>query len=148
MYQVLPFVAAINLALPDCINIPVEIWSMIFRLLDPVSLLTATRTYSLWNDIILGDPVLKEKIHQHLEMERSKRQQEIFNPGLMMSVTRSGPDGLFQTNGKKVVRQRPTVVNHQVSDFYSTSHKNKNKNGKYRVQKLKTPTGPYKPMRF
>ncbi|RZB39120.1 hypothetical protein BDFB_012660 [Asbolus verrucosus] len=89
-----------------------------------------------------------ERIRQHLDLEKKRQQEEILNPGLTMTITRSGPNVLFQRNGKKIVQRRPRMMNHQGPEFCSTLDKNNKKNGKCEMSREKTRPDPRKPMRF
>ncbi|EFA10986.1 uncharacterized protein LOC135265230 [Tribolium castaneum] len=115
MYQVFSFLAAVNLAVPK-VRLPVEMWSTIFRFLDPSSLLNVVRTNGLWSEISHGDPVLRRTIQQELIAERRRQKQEILNPGLLMTIERKQATNTFGTNGSKTVRCRaPTVISQATS---------------------------------
>ncbi|EFA09845.1 hypothetical protein TcasGA2_TC011993 [Tribolium castaneum] len=118
MYQVLPFLVAANFALPK-FRLPVEMWSTIFRFLDPSSLLNVVRTDGLWSEVGQGDPVLRRTLQEELMAERQRQQQEILNPGLLMTVERKGPTKMFgANNGTKTVRSRaPTVIQRPPVEF-------------------------------
>ncbi|XP_044256662.1 uncharacterized protein LOC123006323 [Tribolium madens] len=110
MFQVFPFLVAANLALPK-LRLPVEMWSTIFRFLDPSSLLNVVRTDGLWSKISQGDPILRRTVLEELNAERERQRQEILNPGLLMTIERKGPTKMFNVNGTKTVRFRaPTVI--------------------------------------
>ncbi|XP_044256661.1 uncharacterized protein LOC123006321 [Tribolium madens] len=117
MYQVLPFLVAANFALPK-LRLPVEMWSTIFRFLDPSSLLNVVRTDGLWHEISQGDPVLRRTVQEELDAQRQRQRQEILNPGLLMTIERKGPTKMFGTNGTKRVRCRaPTVIQQPPVEF-------------------------------
>ncbi|EFA10990.1 uncharacterized protein LOC103314824 [Tribolium castaneum] len=117
MYQVFPFLVAANFALPK-LRLPVEMWSTIFRFLDPSSLLNVVRTDGLWREVSHGDPVLRRTIQEELVAERQRQRDEILNPGLLMTIERQGPTKQFGTNGTKTVRCRaPTVVQQPPAEF-------------------------------
>ncbi|KAJ3650257.1 hypothetical protein Zmor_021955 [Zophobas morio] len=103
MYKILPFVPDVEFALP---NLPVEIWAIILRCLDPSSLLTAVSSNDLWKHIAQGDPVLRKTIKDQRVLEKRRRREEMLNPGLLISVTRNGPGGVFGPNGTKIVRRQ------------------------------------------
>ncbi|EFA09846.1 hypothetical protein TcasGA2_TC011994 [Tribolium castaneum] len=113
MYQVLPFLIAASLP-----RLPVEMWSTIFRFLDPSSLLNVVRTDDLWREVCQGDPVLRRTVQEELIAERQKQQEEILNPALMFTVERKGPTKLYGTNGTKTVRYRaPTMIQPPPTEF-------------------------------
>ncbi|KAJ3659090.1 hypothetical protein Zmor_010797 [Zophobas morio] len=101
MYKILPFVPAVEFALP---NLPVELWASILKCLDPSSLLTAARSNDLWERITQGDPVLRKSVKDQLVLEKRRRREEMLNPGLLLSVTRKGSGRLFGSNASKVLR--------------------------------------------
>ncbi|KAJ3656178.1 hypothetical protein Zmor_015274 [Zophobas morio] len=100
MYQILPFVVAGEFALA---NLPVEIWAIILRCLDPCSLLTAARSIDLWERIIQGDLVLRKTLKKQLLLEQRRRREEMLNPGLLISIERRGSGGLFGSNVNKIL---------------------------------------------
>ncbi|EFA10987.1 uncharacterized protein LOC107397473 [Tribolium castaneum] len=125
MYQVFSFLAAVNLVVPK-VRLPVEMWSTIFRFLDPSSLLNVVRTDGLWREISHGDPVLRRTVQEELAAERRRRHEEILNPGLLMTIERQGPTKLFGTNGTKTVRcKAPTVVQQPPVEFMRPVEKTK-----------------------
>ncbi|KAJ3650260.1 hypothetical protein Zmor_021958 [Zophobas morio] len=103
MYKILPFVPNVEFALP---NLPVEIWAIILRCLDPSSLLTAVSSNDLWKHIAQGDLVLRKTIKDQRVLEKRRRREEMLNPGLLISVTRNGPGGVFEPNATKIVRRQ------------------------------------------
>ncbi|KAJ3650263.1 hypothetical protein Zmor_021961 [Zophobas morio] len=103
MYKILPFVPDVEFALP---NLPVELWAVILRCLDPSSFLTAVSSNDLWKHIAQGDPVLRTTIKDQRVLEKRRRREETLNPGLLISVTRNGPGGVFEPNATKIVRRQ------------------------------------------
>ncbi|KAJ3650265.1 hypothetical protein Zmor_021963 [Zophobas morio] len=103
MYKILPFVPDVEFALP---NLPVELWAVILRCLDPSSLLTAVSSNDLWKHIAQGDPVLRTTIKDQRVLEKRRRREEMLNPGLLVSVTTDGPGGVFGPNATKIVRRQ------------------------------------------
>ncbi|KAJ3662526.1 hypothetical protein Zmor_006871 [Zophobas morio] len=97
MYKIFPFVPAVEFSLP---NLPVELWTIILRCLDPTSLLTAARSNDLWKQIAQGDPVLRKTIKDQRVLEKRRRREEMLSPGLLLSITRDGP------NATKIVRRQ------------------------------------------
>ncbi|KAJ3649215.1 hypothetical protein Zmor_020968 [Zophobas morio] len=106
MYQILPFVTAVEFALPD---LPVELWTSILRCLDPYSLLNATRSNDWWERIAQGDPLLRNIVKDQLLLEKRRRREEMLNPGLSLSITREGSGRLFGSNARKVLRTQFSV---------------------------------------
>ncbi|KAJ3645870.1 hypothetical protein Zmor_023493 [Zophobas morio] len=102
MYKILPFIP-VEFALP---NLPVELWTIILRCLDPTSLLTAVSSNDLWKYIAQGDPVLRKTIKDQRVLEKRRRREEMLNPGLLISVTTSGPGGVFGPNTTKTVQRQ------------------------------------------
>ncbi|KAJ3655723.1 hypothetical protein Zmor_014843 [Zophobas morio] len=103
MYKILPFLADVEFALP---NLPVELWAIILRCLDPPSLLTAVSSNDLWKHIAQGDPVLRKTIKDQRMLDKRRRREEMLNPGLLISLTTSGPGGVFGPNTTKIVRRQ------------------------------------------
>ncbi|KAH0821015.1 hypothetical protein GEV33_001776 [Tenebrio molitor] len=139
MYQILPFLSAANLVLPDCSTLPVELWAIILRLLDPASLLTAVQTSSYWKRICQGDPVLRSTIRTQLNIERRRQQEEILNPGLLITVTRE--------NGVKSVTSRAPTVPHSIVGFDSREDRKRSAGGPTRRRVMSQRLGPYKSIR-
>ncbi|KAJ3656177.1 hypothetical protein Zmor_015273 [Zophobas morio] len=100
MFKTLPFVAANEFALP---NLPVEIWVIILRCLDPRSLLTAARSFELWERITRGDRVLRKTLKKQLQLEKLRR-REMLNQGLLIPINRKASGGLFGSNANKILR--------------------------------------------
>ncbi|KAJ3662562.1 hypothetical protein Zmor_006905 [Zophobas morio] len=103
MYKILPFVPAVEFALP---NLPVELWAIILRCLDPSSLLTAAGSNVLWKQIAQGDPVLRKTIKDQRVLKKRRGRDEMLNPGLLISITRDGPGRLLGFNATKIVRRQ------------------------------------------
>ncbi|KAJ3662528.1 hypothetical protein Zmor_006873 [Zophobas morio] len=103
MYKIFPFVPAVEFSLP---NLPVELWAIILRCLDPTSLLTAARSNDLWKQIAQGDPVLRKTIKDQRVLEKRRRREEMLSPGLLLSITRDGPGRWFGPNATKIVRRQ------------------------------------------
>jgi hypothetical protein len=158
MFQILSFLSAANLVLPDCSTLPVELWVIIlryvflfcccllvtnffvcFRLLDPASLLTTVQTSSCWKRICQRDPVLRSTIRNQLDIERRRQQEEILNPGLLITVTRE--------NGVKNVTCRPPTVPHSISGFGAKEDRKRSAGGPTRRRVMSQRPGPYKSIR-
>ncbi|KAJ3656175.1 hypothetical protein Zmor_015271 [Zophobas morio] len=90
MFHILPFVAASEFALP---NLPVEIWVIILRCLDPRSLVTATRSVDRWERITRGDPVLSKTLKKQLLLEKRTRREEMLIRGLVIFINRTAFGG-------------------------------------------------------
>ncbi|XP_063920766.1 uncharacterized protein LOC135135602 [Zophobas morio] len=103
MYEIFPFVPSVEFALP---NLPVELWAIILRCLDPSSLLAAARSNDLLKQIAQGDPVLRKTIKDQRVLEKRRRREEMLNPGLLISITRDGPGKLFGSNATKIVQRQ------------------------------------------
>ncbi|XP_044268089.1 uncharacterized protein LOC123013562 [Tribolium madens] len=114
MYQLLPFLLAANFGLPEVrvpVKLPVEIWSTIFRFLDPLSLLSVVQADGGWSKICQEDPVLKKRVQEELIAVRKRQREEILNPGLLYTIERTGPTKKYGTNLMKNYRIRaPTVT--------------------------------------
>ncbi|KAJ3645871.1 hypothetical protein Zmor_023494 [Zophobas morio] len=120
MYTILPFVPAVEFALP---SLPVELWARILRCLDPASLLTAARSIDLWKRIIQGDPVLRRTVRHQKVLEKRRRRDEMLNPGLLLFITRDESGRLFGSNATKVLRT-------QLSEPAKTQEKRKRRENK------------------
>ncbi|RZB39121.1 F-box-like domain containing protein, partial [Asbolus verrucosus] len=76
MSQIPSSSTALSLISLNHIQLPVEMWCMIFRFLDPVSLIKASRAHPFWDSVIRGDSILMERIRQYLEMLSRVRQEQ------------------------------------------------------------------------
>ncbi|KAJ3655722.1 hypothetical protein Zmor_014842 [Zophobas morio] len=103
MYKILPVIPDVEFAL---LNLSVELWTIILRCLNPTSLLIAVSSNDLRKHIAQGDPVLRKTIKDQRVLEKRRRREEMLNPGLLISVTTSGPGGVFGPNTTKIVRRQ------------------------------------------
>ncbi|KAJ3628864.1 hypothetical protein MTP99_013302 [Tenebrio molitor] len=101
MFKILPFLAVSNLVLPNGNSLPVELWALILRFLDPASLLIAARSNTHWSSICKGDPVLRTKVRRQLALERQRYQEEMLNPGRLITVKREGYEVMLLMGSSK-----------------------------------------------
>ncbi|KAJ8964997.1 hypothetical protein NQ314_004395 [Rhamnusium bicolor] len=101
MFSLLPFVLSVQLGI-----LPVEMWSTIFRYLDPKSLLAGARSHKLWLNVCHGDPVLRRRLHIALKEEKSYLHNMIVNPRMLTSVSREFPSREYGVNVQKSISKR------------------------------------------
>ncbi|KAJ8927387.1 hypothetical protein NQ314_020162, partial [Rhamnusium bicolor] len=98
MFSVLPFALSFQLGI-----LPVEMWSIIFRLLDTKSLLAGARSHKLWLNVCRGDPILRRRLHFALKEEKNYFHNMIINPKMVTTVSRKLPSRKYGTNVQKSV---------------------------------------------
>ena len=103
MYQLLPFISAYTTALP---NLPVEIWCVILKRLDPTSLFTVVRTSSFFYFVAQGESTLREMVRNATEQEQQHMFALLTQPGMSTTITRQDYARLFDKNVKKDVSVR------------------------------------------
>lgn len=85
-------------------NLPVEISSIILRMLDEESLVNAALVNRSWSRICRGDPVLRRRVRRKLRKNRRMQRETTLDPSRGVKVIRSGPKSLFNTNAIKIVK--------------------------------------------
>lgn len=85
--------------------LPVEMVALIFRYLDPASLMKAAKVCSRWMDICRGDPVLRRRLRMQLKEEEKMRRELMVNPGLAVEVQRVTEEKMFHPNAVKIVKR-------------------------------------------
>nr|XP_023028221.1 uncharacterized protein LOC111516279 [Leptinotarsa decemlineata] len=108
MFDMFPVIAASCCRL---VPLPTEIWVIIFRMLDPCSLVAATRANSQWMNICFGDSVLRRKIREGMELERKHNLEVILDPWTTVQTSRLGStERMFFRNMRKIlVRKRSRI---------------------------------------
>ncbi|CAH1371832.1 unnamed protein product [Tenebrio molitor] len=147
MFQIRPFLSAASFVLPNCPNLPVELWAMILRFLDPASLLTIVKASPYWSSISKGDPVLSATVRRQLTAERERHQAEILNPGLLITVRREEPGGVFQSNGRKTVQRRAPTLLHTSEGFLQGKDQKRSAGGPIRNKCNGRRSKPHKSLR-
>ncbi|KAJ8917709.1 hypothetical protein NQ315_005158 [Exocentrus adspersus] len=103
MFRILPIAEVFILPF-----LPVEMWSIILRLLDLKSLLAAARADKTWMAVCQGDPVLRKRLRQAIYEEREQVKNFMLDPGLSVKVTRLVPSTTnFTQNLKKIMVSCP-----------------------------------------
>jgi hypothetical protein len=62
--------------------------------------------------------VLRTKVRRQLALERQRYQEEMLNPGRLITVKREGYEGGFQSNGRKIVQWREPSASHAPDGFF------------------------------
>lgn len=106
MYQLLPFVSAYTALLP---SLPVEMWCLIFRLLDADTLLVMVRTSNFFWSVAQGDLTLKNMVADAIKQEQKQIFSLLTQPGMSIRVSRNDYARLFGTNVQKVA----TIKHHR-----------------------------------
>ncbi|KAH0814138.1 hypothetical protein GEV33_008653 [Tenebrio molitor] len=136
MFQILPFRAGSNLVLPNGNSLPVELWALILRFLDPASLLTAAGTSSYWSSVCKGDPVLKATVRRQMMVERERYLNEMLNPGLSII-----------SNRRKIVQWRAPTVPQTPDGFFRAQDKKRGFGGPMRTKFRNQRSRPYQLLR-
>ncbi|KAJ3619276.1 hypothetical protein MTP99_004970 [Tenebrio molitor] len=151
MFQILPFRAGSNLVLPNGNSLPVELWALILRFLDPASLLTAAGTSSYWSSVCKGDPVLKATVRRQMMVERERYLNEMLNPGLSIIVPIVlyciEPKNAFQSNRRKIVQWRAPTVPQTPDGFFRAQDKKRGFGGPMRTKFRNQRSRPYQLLR-
>lgn len=100
MYQLLSIIVYTTV-LPQ---LPVEVWCIILRLLDPASLLVTIRAVSFFNSIVQGDPVLRKSLRDAIDQENRKRLEMLTQPKMAVEISRQDFSRLFGSNVQKSIR--------------------------------------------
>ncbi|KAL3266781.1 hypothetical protein HHI36_010939 [Cryptolaemus montrouzieri] len=103
-FQLFPF-AVINQA--SFHLLPVELIALIFRYLDDDSLLNVFSTSRRWAAICRGDPILRNRIRNHVREIQKERRRVVLNPSIGVEVIRTEPTMMFATNN--ISNKRVTV---------------------------------------
>lgn len=101
MYQLLSIISVYTTVLPQ---LPVEVWCIILRLLDPASLLVTIRAVSFFNSIVQGDPVLRKSLRDAIDQENRKRLEMLTQPKMAVEISRQDFSRLFGSNVQKSIR--------------------------------------------
>lgn len=100
MYQLLSIIVYTTV-LPQ---LPVEVWCIILRLLDPASLLVTIRAVGFFNSIVQGDPVLRKSLRDAIDQENRKRLEMLTQPKMAVEISRQDFSRLFGSNVQKSIR--------------------------------------------
>ena len=100
MYQLLPLVCAYSSIIP---TLPVELWCLILRMLDPTSLVAAVRSSGYLQSVVQGDFTLRKKFQDGIQEEQKKIFQTLTQPGMAVRISRKDQARLFSTNSQKTV---------------------------------------------
>ncbi|XP_028133421.2 uncharacterized protein LOC114328692 isoform X1 [Diabrotica virgifera virgifera] len=124
MFRLLPVIAASCFQLTA---LPVEMWSTILRLLDPLSLLATARSDTRFKSICFGDSVLRNKLRDALEIERRQAEEIIRNPAKSMTISREDAKRVFAANVSKKITKKPVNLRHSLEVFKKRPMKAENK---------------------
>uniref|UniRef100_A0A6P7GK28 Uncharacterized protein LOC114337799 n=1 Tax=Diabrotica virgifera virgifera TaxID=50390 RepID=A0A6P7GK28_DIAVI len=103
MFRLLPVIAASCFQLTA---LPVEMWSTILRLLDPLSLLATARSDPRFKSICLGDSVLRNNLRDALDIERRQAEEIIRNPAKSITISRKDAKRVFAANVSKKITKK------------------------------------------
>nr|XP_023025997.1 uncharacterized protein LOC111514004 [Leptinotarsa decemlineata] len=108
MFRLFPVIAA---SCCRMVPLPTEIWALIFRMLDPCSLVASIRANPQWMDICVGDSILRQKIREGLELERKHNLEVVIDPRTTVQTFRLGnTERMFSSNMRKTVVQKRSRI--------------------------------------
>ncbi|XP_072380340.1 uncharacterized protein [Diabrotica undecimpunctata] len=111
MFRLLPVIAASCFQLAA---LPVEMWSNILRLLDPLSLLATARSDPRFKSICLSDSVLRNNLRDALEIERRQAEEIIRNPAKSIFISREDGKRVFAANVSKKITRKSVNLKHSL----------------------------------
>ncbi|CAH1103314.1 unnamed protein product [Psylliodes chrysocephalus] len=107
MFRLLPVIVA---SCFELVPLPMEMWSNVLRLLDPMTLLSTVRASPKWKNVCLGDRILKKKLKSASNIEVKLAKESICNPGKFVSVSRTEPKIMFGMNVAKKISRKPNPI--------------------------------------
>ncbi|XP_072381516.1 uncharacterized protein [Diabrotica undecimpunctata] len=124
MFRLLPVIAASCFQLTA---LPMEMWSNILRLLDPLSLLATARSDPRFKSICLGDSVLRNNLRDALEIERRQAEEIIRNPAKSIIISREDSKRVFAANVSKKITRKSVNLKHSLEVLKKKPMKTENK---------------------
>ncbi|XP_072383830.1 uncharacterized protein [Diabrotica undecimpunctata] len=134
MFRLLPVIAASCFQLAA---LPVEMWSNILRLLDPLSLLATARSDPRFKSICLGDSVLRNNLRCALEIERRQAEEIIRNPAKSIIISREDGKRVFAANVSKKIIKKSVNLRHSLEVLKKKPMKADNKKNKQCLSTVK-----------
>ncbi|XP_028131045.1 uncharacterized protein LOC114326798 isoform X3 [Diabrotica virgifera virgifera] len=125
MFRLLPVIAASCFQLTA---LPVEMWSTILRLLDPLSLLATARSDPRFKSICLGDSVLRNNLRNALEIERRQAEEIIRNPAKSITISRDDAKRIFAANVAKKITKKSVNIRQSLEVLKKKPMKTEKKN--------------------
>ncbi|XP_050504629.1 uncharacterized protein LOC114326797 isoform X2 [Diabrotica virgifera virgifera] len=124
MFRLLPVIAASCFQLTA---LPVEMWSNILRLLDPLSLLATARSDPRFKSICLGDSVLRNNLRNAFEIERRQAEEIIRNPAKSITISREDAKRVFAANASKKITKKSVNLRHSLEVLRKKPMKTENR---------------------
>ncbi|XP_050504630.1 uncharacterized protein LOC126883306 [Diabrotica virgifera virgifera] len=111
MFRLFPVIVASCFQLTA---LPVEMWSNILRLLDPLSLLATARSDPRFKrfKIILGDSVIRNNLRNTLDIERRQAEEIIRNHAKSITISREDAKRVFAANASKKIAKKSVNLRH------------------------------------
>ncbi|KAK9745812.1 hypothetical protein QE152_g6649 [Popillia japonica] len=131
LFEILPAVMY-QLCSPGFVELPVELIAVILRYLDSESLLKVVKTYNIFKNVCLGDPILRQRLKTILKMKKRQEVERRVNPALGVTVSRTEPARMFGRNVEKIVEphhvpQRECLADLEKQFFRCKKRKNMDK---------------------
>lgn len=95
----------------DLADLPLELSTMILRMLDPQSLVSALLVNRSWSKICRSDNVLRERIRKQLKKKRREQKKFLLDPSYGINVVRNSGSNLFNINVIKSVELEKRTTN-------------------------------------
>ncbi len=98
-------------------HLPVEMFAMVLRCLDPVTLVSCCLVNSEWANVCGGDRVLQESVRQQVKKHCREERRQLVDPKYGVTIKRQQPAKMF---GKNVVKkvEKKNLPDHHLTQIF------------------------------